>query len=162
MVGGSNRLVDDNNFPGRKLPAKGVRITLGGPNIVFLTVNAKDRVPWIGQQTVQNTLHEVWQSADAWIVGFYLLMPDHMHFFCAARDLRFGIEQWVKFWKSEFSRRHPEQEWRWQRGSFHHRLRSQEEFAEKWRYVIENPVRAGLVKRPEDWPYMGTVHPLRW
>ena len=32
-------------------------------------------------------------------------------------------------------------------------LRSDESLHEKWLYVRENPVRAGLVKRCKDWPY---------
>jgi len=31
---------------GRKAPSPGAHIFLGQPNIFFLTVNAKDRVPW--------------------------------------------------------------------------------------------------------------------
>jgi hypothetical protein len=32
-------------------------------------------------------------------------------------------------------------------------LRSDESLGDKWLYVEENPVRAGLVKRWQDWPY---------
>ena len=119
-------------------------------------------MPWIGQVTVQRTLENVWRAADAWLVGYYLLTPDHLHLFCAPRDLRFTIEAWVKFWKSEFSRAHLDQLWAWQRGGFHHRIRSAQEFHEKWVYVQENPIRKGLVTRPEDWPYQGTIHEVRW
>jgi putative transposase len=36
----------------------------------------------------------LWQNeATAWYVGHYLIMPDHLHFFCAPRDLHFGIDQ---------------------------------------------------------------------
>lgn len=45
----------------------------------------------------------------------------------------------------------------WQRGFFDHVLRSDESYAQKWDYVRENPVRAGLVKRAEDWPYAGEI-----
>ncbi|MDB6024862.1 MAG: hypothetical protein JWM68_1085 [Verrucomicrobiales bacterium] len=147
---------------GRKTPAEGVKISLDGPTIVFLTVNAKDRIPWMTQDAVQKTLEQVWRKADAWIVGYYLLMPDHLHLFCAPRDLKFTIEQWTEFWKSEFSRQHVGVEWRFQRGGFHHRIRDEQEFATKWRYVSENPIRKGLVKTPEEWPFSGTVHDLRW
>ena len=36
-------------------------------------------------------------------------------------------------------------------------VRSAEFRAEKWAYVRENPVRAGLVIRAEDWPFAGAV-----
>ena len=51
---------------------------------------------------------------------------------------------------------------RFQAGGFHHRLRDGESYGEKWQYVRENPVRQGLVERPEDWPYCGRVHDLRF
>jgi hypothetical protein len=45
----------------------------------------------------------------------------------------------------------------WQRGFFDHVLRSSEGYSEKWNYVRENPVRAGLVKRTDDWPFSGEI-----
>ena len=115
------------------------------------------------QARVQHSLTVLWRSeATAWLVGDYLLMPDHVHLFCAPRDWQFGIDEWVRFWKSQFSRRHMNETWEFQRRSFHHRLRSAEEWSAKWRYVQENPLRAGLMKTDETWPYCGTVHELRW
>jgi len=48
-------------------------------------------------------------------------------------------------------------EFRWQAASFHHRIRSYEDYNEKLDYMNENPVEAGLVERIEDWPYRGDV-----
>jgi REP element-mobilizing transposase RayT len=45
------------------------------------------------------------------------------------------------------------QDWEWQRGCFDRLLRSDDDLESKWIYVQENPVRAGLVQRSEDWPY---------
>ena len=149
-------------IPGRKTPAQGVKLTLAGPNIILLTVNTKDRVPWLAQQVVHGSLRSIWREADAWLVGDYVLMPDHLHLFCAPRDLAFTIEQWLTFWKSCFSRRHVDQPWAWQRSGFHHRLRDARDYEEKWTYVRENPLRKQLVTHPEDWPYQGTIHALKW
>ena len=44
-----------------------------------------------------------------------------------------------------------------QRGFFDHLLRSAESYGQKWNYVRENPVRAGLVEKAEDWPYAGEI-----
>jgi hypothetical protein len=41
-----------------------------------------------------------------------------------------------------------------QEGFFDHRIRSNESAEEKRQYILMNPVRAGLVARPEDWPYV--------
>jgi putative transposase len=149
-------------IPGRKTPAKGVKISLDDPTILFLTVCTKNRVPWLAQKPVQTSLEEIWRKADAWLVGYYLLMPDHLHLFCAPRDLRFTVERWITFWKREFSRAHPDEIWEWQRNAYHHRLRHAREYQEKWQYVLENPVRQGLVKDVTEWPYSGMIHQLRW
>jgi putative transposase len=45
----------------------------------------------------------------------------------------------------------------WQRGFFDHLLRNSESYAEKWNYVWQNPVRAGLVNKPEDWAFAGEI-----
>jgi putative transposase len=41
----------------------------------------------------------------------------------------------------------------WQDESFDHWLRNEAEFARIISYIERNPVTAGLVKRPEDWPW---------
>ena len=85
---------------GRQTPAQGVKISLAGPTIVLLTVNTKDRLRWLNQPKVQSSLDTIWRAADAWLVGYYLLMPDHLHLFCAPRNLAFTLEQWMSYWKS--------------------------------------------------------------
>ena len=148
--------------PGRRTPAKGVHILSGGPNWVLLTVCTKNRERWLTQKFVQDSLHQIWQdTATAWLVSDYLLMPDHLHLFCAPHDLKFTVERWISFWKDRFAKAHPEAG-AFQPGGFHHRLRSSESYAQKWQYVLENPVRAGLVAHQADWPYAGRVHELRW
>jgi len=147
---------------GRRTPAKGVHISLDGPNWVFLNVSTKKREPWLAQPSVQRTLHDIWQNtATAWLVSDYLLMPDHIHLFSAPHDLKFTIERWMGFWKDRFAKTHPDTG-TFETGGFHHRLRDTESYAQKWQYVRENPVRANLVERPEDWPYFGRVHEIRF
>ena len=43
--------------------------------------------------------------------------------------------------------------WCWQEGCFDRLLRSEESLSEKWEYLRQNPVRAGLVVDRDDWPY---------
>ena len=44
-----------------------------------------------------------------------------------------------------------------QRGFFDHLLRSEESYGQKWNYVRENPVRVGISRKAEDWPYPGEI-----
>ena len=147
-------------FHERRIPAKGVQISLSGPNWVFLTVCTHSRTRWLAETSVQHALHDIWlRTATAWLVCDFLLMPDHLHLFCAPSDLDVAIERWVAFWKDRLAKAHP-RPGRFQRGGFHHRLRNEESYSQKWQYVRENPVRAGLVARPEDWPFQGRVHEI--
>jgi REP element-mobilizing transposase RayT len=146
---------------GRRTPAKGVHIMLGRPNWVFLTVCTEKRSPWLAQAPVQNALHRIWKDqATAWLVSDYVLMPDHLHLFCAPHDLKFKIEKWMGYWKHCFLKTHPGLG-AFQAGGFHHRLRDDENYAEKWQYARENPVRQGLVSQAIDWPFWGRVHDIR-
>lgn len=155
-------------YPDRRKPAQGVHIDLGQPTIVFVTVCTKDRVRWLACEEAHRLLAEVWRRADAWLVGNYVLMPDHLHLFAAPRlggSLAlpyFTIERWMTYWKSQFSQAHRHADWVWQSSAFHHRLRRDENYAQKWLYVQENPVRAGLAKEIGQWPFQGTIHELRW
>jgi len=45
----------------------------------------------------------------------------------------------------------------WQRGFFDHLIRNTESYAQKWDYVRENPVRAGLVSAAENWKYQSEI-----
>ena len=42
----------------------------------------------------------------------------------------------------------------WQEESFDHTLRSDESFEQKREYIRQNPVRKGLVTKPEDYPWL--------
>jgi len=42
----------------------------------------------------------------------------------------------------------------WEEESFDHVLRSDESLEEKCDYIRQNPVKAGLVRRPEDYPWL--------
>jgi hypothetical protein len=45
------------------------------------------------------------------------------------------------------------EKWRWQPGGFDRLLRTSESIHEKWNYIRENPVRAGLSTHWKQWPY---------
>ncbi len=95
-------------------------------------------------------------------VGRYIIMPDHLHLFIRiGSESRLGAT--IGFLKKALSAilaRDGIEVPHWQPGFFDHLLRSADSYAEKWAYVRENPVRAGLVERAEDWPYSGEIVPI--
>jgi len=78
-------------------------------------------------------------------------MPDHVHLVVWFPEIEKRVQTIVSKWK-EWTAKTLKIEW--QRDFFEHRLRKEESFREKADYVLANPVRAGLVKRAEDWPYV--------
>jgi putative transposase len=45
----------------------------------------------------------------------------------------------------------------WQRYGYEHVVRDDEKTRVVARYIFENPVRAGLVRSPEEYPFIGSV-----
>ena len=150
--------------PGRKKPASGVHMYSGQPTFVFLTVKTLKKGDWMANDIAHELIHETWLGSRAWLVSDYILMPDHLHLFCAPGDqaAEIGIEAWISFWKRKFRLRHGNADWKFQSRGWHHRLRREESSSEKWRYMMENPIRRGLVEKVEDWPFRGRVFELRW
>ena len=148
--------------PRRKHPAHGILVIDGQPTIIFDTVCTKDRKPWLACESVHQTLRAVWQEATAWLMGRYMILPDHLHFFAAATESNIPYDRWVTYWKSQFSKRHGDPEHFWQTDHWDTRIRNAERYEQKYEYVRWNPVRLGLVEKPEEWPYQGEIHVLRW
>jgi len=148
--------------PGRRNPTSGVSLYTGQPTIVFLTVCTLKQSPWLANKAAHESLYETWRNATAWLVSDYILMPDHLHLFCAPGCKGAGIENWILFWKRKFRRVHGNPDWRFQSRGWHHRLRSGESYSTKWRYMMENPVRKGLVGEVESWPFRGRVFDVWW
>jgi|SRR5205085_2110548 len=92
-------------------------------------------------------------------VGRYVLMPDHVHLFVRGSP-DFVLAQWVRLLKRDLSKAVAIDPPHWQKGFFDHLIRNSESYSQKWEYVRQNPVRAGLVSDVEAWPYQGELIPL--
>jgi len=153
-------------YPGRKrlphLP------TMEFPNqtvIQYVSCNVVDRRQLLANADIYRLLLEAWRKADHWLVGRHVVMPDHVHFFCApGRVPVTPLKRWMEFWRAEVTRRWPRAGDKpiWQKDFFDRQLRSGESYHQKWLYIVENPVKAGLVARWEDWPYQGELNVLQW
>jgi len=86
----------------------------------------------------------------------YVIMPDHTHLFVRG-SLDFSLRQWVRMVNRALSRAIFADPPHWQHGFFDHLIRHSESYAEKWEYVRQNPVRAGLVQDPDEWPWQGEI-----
>jgi putative transposase len=154
------------NLPNRKTP---VHLPLSSAHnrsaLVFLTICTDRRKPILAHDDVHDLLLASWKKADAWLVGRYVLMPDHVHLFCSPNDTEpVSLSKWVQFWKSQSSSRWPRRGEQpiWQKSCWDTQLRRGDSYENKWDYVRQNPVRHGLVRGIEDWPYQGELNILEW
>ena len=86
-------------------------------------------------------------------IELLVLMPDHLHAIIKVPD-SVNLGSWISALKHWITRKSTV---RFQGNFFDHRLRSSASASQKWNYVSMNPVRAGFVERPEDWPYRFTT-----
>ena len=90
----------------------------------------------------------------------YVVMPDHLHWLMQLGD-EAGLDTVVRNVKSVSSRRLNLLLGRkgrlWQPGYHDHALRAEEDVQDVARYVVANPLRAGLVKRLGDHPLWDAV-----
>ena len=136
--------------------------------IFFITTCTAQRQPILANDQLHGICREVWENVEryGWRVGKYLLMPDHVHFFCTPGTAVARLDRFVGKWKEWTSKY-----WRrqtglgpglWETEFFDHLLRSLESYEQKCEYVANNPVRAGLVASSDAWPYQGEMHRLRF
>ena len=136
--------------------------------VFFVTACTYPRRPLLATDSVHNVFVHFSRRAHeehGIAVGRYVIMPDHIHLFvCGPNNFELGrwmgmlkqcLEKIVGVTASPTGRRL--QKSVWQRRFFDHVLRSEESYAQKWEYVRDNPVRAGLVTDADDWPYAGEI-----
>ena len=84
----------------------------------------------------------------------YVLMPDHLHWL-----LRLGngqdLSRVVGGFKSVAAREAGG--CLWQQGFHDHAVRQEEDLVRLARYLVANPLRAGLVQHAGDWPHWDSV-----
>jgi putative transposase len=154
-----------NPYPDRKRPIHQPVFDLGNRSvIVFVTVCTKDRVKVLANESMHALVLEAWRRADHWLVGHYVILPDHIHLFCAPNRLPpESLSNWVSFWKGVVAKCiSAEIAPLWAKNFWDTQLRRSDSYAAKWEYVRNNAVRHGLVEHAGQWPYQGEMNLLRW
>src|SRR5471030_1314291 len=84
----------------------------------------------------------IYNEKQNWFCDLAVLMPDHIHLLVSFPPEKI-LSQVVGLWKRALAKTHKIS---WQRNFFEHRLRNDENIQQKADYILENPVRAGLVE----------------
>ena len=85
-------------------------------------------------------------------------MPDHLHLLVNATARAADLCRFMSRWKQLAGFRHKRETGAalWQESYYDHVLRDDEELWRAARYILENPIRKGLVERPLNYPYAGS------
>ena len=151
----------------RHRPPRLTMLSSGVRPFYFVTFNTYKRVAILAQEAVhQAFIQFCGQAVGRGVsVGRYVIMPDHLHLFVVLPLEDLTLTRWVQSLKNYLGKtllRCGKDKPHWQEGFFDHVLRSDERYAQKSECVRQNPVRAGLVERPEDWPYQGEIEAVRY
>ncbi len=146
------------NLPNRSGPHHGPPPTYWSADPIFLTVCTRNRAAVLANERAHNTLLSLWSDRSRWIVGPYVLMPEHIHMLLQeSSSNRTPLSTWIRWWKHESATHITNQIVRWQRNYWDTRIRSERMLAEKIAYIRNNPVKRNLVKSSEQWPFQGEI-----
>ena len=132
-----------------------------GPYRYFLTFCTDSRQrEFVTRERVDLVLLEIERSAaeEQFAIIAYCFMPDHLHLLieglAESSDCRRFIGRAKQFSGYHYAKAFGHR--LWQRYSFERVLRDDEATLVVARYVFDNPLRAGLVRRVEDYPFAGS------
>ncbi|MGO9620210.1 MAG: REP-associated tyrosine transposase [Desulfobaccales bacterium] len=93
------------------------------------------------------------------IIPVYYFMPDHQHLIVTGTDSNSGVLDFIKAYKQKTGY------WlsqnlssaSWQKDFFDHIIRKDEGLVNIARYILDNPVRKGLVANWQKYPFKGAM-----
>ena len=115
---------------------------------------------FVHSDTVADTLVQFRKTSneEAFEILAYCLMPDHGHFLVEGMEDRSDFKRFCRLAKQRSGSAHARATGGplWQEGYHERVLRQNEDLRAVARYLLNNPVRAGLVTSPIDYPYLGS------
>lgn len=134
------------------------RCDYAGDVDVHLTLAADRDKPFADDRVAQMICQNIQFYCDrlAYRLYGYCLMPDHLHVLLSPAESGVETAKWLDSFKS-----YTTHQWMklghkpplWQRSAHDHVCRDGETVEGVLRYIVENPVRAGLVQQWKDWPW---------
>ena len=104
---------------------------------------------------VADTLREAAAERSLCMLHAFVVMPNHVHVLLTPREELQRVTRWIKGVSARRANQLLGRTGRpfWQDESFDHWVRNHWELARIRRYIEQNPVHAGLVQSPGQWPY---------
>ena len=88
----------------------------------------------------------------------YCIMPDHLHVLTEGLEERSDFKEFVRLFKqrSAYAWKQRTGDLLWQRSYYDRVLRAHDDVFAVARYILANPVRAGLARSPGEYPFAGS------
>ena len=143
------------------MPKGLVRYQMSG-GFHFITFSCYRRQPLLGNAAAYQVFeHEldVVRQRYGFVVAGYVLMPEHVHLLLG-EPLKASLAVALQVLKQRTSKklkRRGEARF-WQRRYYDFNVRSELKRVEKLRYMHRNPVKRGLVEKPEHWQWSSFRH----
>jgi len=140
----------------RRIPTFSYR----GRHRYLITACTRSRLPRFGMAMVVAVVHHgiaMTAADEGFVIRAYCYTPDHVHLLAEGMSDAADLRRFVKVAKqrAELAARGLGVYPLWQEG-FHERvLRSWDSMDSTVRYILENPIRAGLVSAPDEYPFSG-------
>jgi REP element-mobilizing transposase RayT len=131
--------------------------------VYFVTFSTANRAPILTNDSVHTELRQYAEKVEprGIAIGRDVIMPEHIHCFIRmAPEHTLGTT--VRLMKRALSAAINEPMPHWQPGIFDHLLRHSESYREKWAYIVQDPVRAGLIESSSDWKFQGEMVSIRF
>jgi REP element-mobilizing transposase RayT len=135
-----------------------------GPLAVFFTSSTLSRRPaFLDGNVARYAVDQILQIAESCDVEInaYCVMPDHVHILTTGcHDQSETLTSFLQ-WKQKLGYwyRRRTTEFLWQPGYWDRVLRDEDDLSQAVRYVVANPLRAGLVRDLTQYPWVGSA---RW
>ncbi len=141
----------------RRLPD----FTYNGPQRYSLTICAHDRTPlFLDAALTACIVTQFLAAADhcKYAVIVYCVMPDHVHILANGAEGCDGLDVFVKRAKqmAGYHGKRVAGQSIWQDGYYERVLRDWEDTRTVVAYILNNPVRRGLVRSAQDYPFSGS------
>jgi putative transposase len=127
-----------------------------------MTFSCYRRRPFLAEPEARLTFERVLEEVRQWYglsVWGYVVMPEHVHLLVSEPE-RGRLATALQMLKQNVSRRlgRPNKTPFWYTRYYDFNIWSDRKRVEKLRYMHRNPVKRGLVRKPEDWVWSSFLH----
>ncbi|KGD64093.1 hypothetical protein Y5S_02633 [Alcanivorax nanhaiticus] len=132
------------------------RVSIRGQQYLVTAVT-RNRAPWFEETAAARLLCRNFIAMEKMGAGetlCFVVMPDHFHWLLSLSG-KYSLSQTVGMLKSQTARAMGQSIW--QRGFHDHALREEEDCVQIARYIVANPIRAGLTTNVRLYPYWNAM-----